>query len=56
VLKNIDILWEKSSAKKFVQNGGQKPRWRHLKKNSCKISTETSSCGFLRNNFLAQIG
>jgi hypothetical protein len=36
------------------KNGGQKPRWRHLKK-SCKISTETSPSGLLRNNFLTQI-
>jgi len=28
--ENIQILWQKWSAPKKIQNGGQKPRWRRM--------------------------
>jgi hypothetical protein len=51
VLENIHILWKKYSTKRYVLNGGQQPRGRHLKKNLAKFELEHHLAGFLETTF-----
>jgi hypothetical protein len=55
IMAQSNMRMFKKSAKNYIQNGGQKPRWRLLKNKSNKILIETLPSELLRNNFLTPI-